>query len=68
MVLDMKLGKTLNGNHLSLRLPLLIYEHCGSMSIDGKPYIEVLYIRGERGSVVVKALCYKLEGHGFNSR
>jgi hypothetical protein len=24
--------------------------------------------RGARGSVVVKALCYKLEGHGFNSR
>jgi hypothetical protein len=25
-------------------------------------------IAGARGSVVLKALCYKLEGHGFDSR
>jgi hypothetical protein len=35
--------------------------------------IETLYLLvrlhiGARGSVVVKALCYKLEGRGFDSR
>jgi hypothetical protein len=31
-------------------------------------FISVLGLEGARGSVVVKALCYKLEGRGFDSR
>jgi hypothetical protein len=47
------------------------------MTVDGvlKYYYiilpgNVLYstVSGARGSVVVKALCYKLEGRGFDSR
>jgi hypothetical protein len=30
--------------------------------------VAMFYIVGARGSVVVKALCYKPEGHGFDSR
>jgi hypothetical protein len=28
----------------------------------------LVYVLGARGSVVVKALCYKPEGRGFDSR
>jgi hypothetical protein len=31
-------------------------------------YARVHFINGARGSVVVKALCYKPEGRGFKSR
>jgi hypothetical protein len=31
-------------------------------------YREVLAMNGARGSVVVKALCYKQEGRGFDTR
>jgi hypothetical protein len=30
--------------------------------------IQTLKIKGARGSVVVKALCYKPEGRGFDTR
>jgi hypothetical protein len=37
----------------------------GGTAINKHPYINA---RGARSSVVVKALCYKPEGRGFNSR
>jgi hypothetical protein len=30
--------------------------------------VHIIYIWGARGSVVVKALCYKPEGRGFQTR
>jgi hypothetical protein len=35
---------------------------------NSQPYLTVSYETGARGSVVVKALCYKPEGRGFDSR
>jgi hypothetical protein len=32
-----------------------------------KKYSPAFYVHGARGSVVVKALCYKLEGRGFDT-
>jgi hypothetical protein len=37
-------------------------------SIDDEPLYIYIYIYGARGSVVVKAQCYKPEGRGFDIR
>jgi hypothetical protein len=54
----------LEENHMILCYTQLEILVCSS----GTDIQEVPRLDGARGSVVVKALCYKPEGHGFNSR
>jgi hypothetical protein len=44
----------------------LLYSRQHAIRRHSKPWIQ--YIKGVRGSVVVKALCYKPEGRGFETR
>ena len=37
-------------------------------SLNNINYIKSVQLVGARGGIVVKALCYKLAGHGFDSR
>jgi hypothetical protein len=45
----------------------------GSSELREQTFLELIFkntflLLGARGSVVVKALCYKPEGHGFDNR
>ena len=43
----------------------------GSLHLVGHSQVNILrvyFVHGDRGSTVVKVLCYKSEGHWFDSR
>ena len=48
----------------SIAIPLLTLRACVAYKKGEKP----IYIYGDRGSTVVKMLCYKSEGRWFDSR
>jgi hypothetical protein len=43
-----------------------LYFLCFTLQADGQKSVNCVY--GARGSIVVKALCYKSEGRGYENR